>query len=72
MPIIQKYPPQPIRGKEIKIKYITQLPTSSVNIAFFCNSPDDIRENYKQFLEKKIRECFNFEGVPITLLFKKK
>lgn len=72
LPLIQKYPPQAIRGKEIKIKYITQLPTNNVSIAFYCNYPENVRENYKQFLEKEMRKVFNFEGIPVKLLFKKK
>ena len=72
LPIIQQRPPQGIHGKEIKIKYITQLPTNNINLVFFCNFPEDIRENYKHFLEKEIRKNFNFEGNPIKLLFRKK
>ena len=72
LPIIQQRPPQGIHGKEIKIKYITQLPTNNINLVFFCNFPEDIRENYKHFLEKEIRKSFNFEGNPIKLLFRKK
>ena len=72
LPIIQQHPPQGIHGKEIKIKYITQLPTNNINLVFFCNFPEDIRENYKHFLEKEIRKNFNFEGNPIKLLFRKK
>ena len=72
LPIIQQRPPQGIHGKEIKIKYITQLPTNNISLVFFCNFPEDIRENYKHFLEKEIRKNFNFEGNPIKLLFRKK
>ena len=71
-PIIQQNPPQGIHGKEIKIKYITQLPNNNINLVFFCNFPEDIRENYKHSLEKEIRKNFNFEGNPIKLLFRKK
>ena len=71
-PIIQQNPPQGIHGKEIKIKYITQLPNNNINLVFFCNFPEDIRENYKHFLEREIRKNFNFEGNPIKLLFRKK
>ena len=71
-PIIQQNPPQSIHGKEIKIKYITQLPNNNINLVFFCNFPEDIRENYKHFLEREIRKNFNFEGNPIKLLFRKK
>ena len=71
-PIIQQNPPQGIHGKEIKIKYITQLPNNNINLVFFCNFPEDIRENYKHFLEREIRKNFNFEGNSIKLLFRKK
>lgn len=72
LPIIKQRPPQGIHGKKIQIKYITQLPTNNISLVFFCNFPEDIRENYKHFLEKEIRKNFNFEGNPIKLLFRKK
>lgn len=65
-------PPQSLRGREIKINYITQLKSSPPVFAFFVNDPDGIAENYKKFLEKKIREKFGFKGVPIGIIFKKK
>ncbi|MBL8006000.1 MAG: ribosome biogenesis GTPase Der [Ignavibacteria bacterium] len=65
-------PPPSLYGKEIKINYITQLKSSPPVFAFFVNDPDGIAENYKKFLEKKVREKFGFKGVPIQLVFKKK
>ena len=72
LPEIKKYPPPAIKGKYIKIKYITQLPTKTPTIAFFCNLPQYIKEPYKRFLSNKIREHFPLEGVPISLVFRKK
>lgn len=71
-PIIEKYPPPSLKGKYIKIKYVTQLPTYCPSFAFFCNLPQYVAENYKRFLENKIREEFNFKGIPIRLFFRKK
>lgn len=72
LPIIEKTPPPSLKGKYIKIKYITQLPTHSPTFAFFCNLPQYIKEPYERFLENKIRENFGFEGVPISLVFRQK
>lgn len=69
---IEKYNPPAYRGKHIKIKYITQLPTKTPNFAFFCNHPKYIKGPYMRFLENKIREHFGFAGVPIKLVFKEK
>ena len=69
---IEKYNPPAYRGKHIKIKYITQLPTRTPNFAFFCNHPKYIKGPYMRFLENKIREHFGFAGVPIKLVFKEK
>ena len=62
----------PLKGKYIKIKYITQLPTHAPTIAFFCNLPQYIKAPYERYLENKIREHFEFDGVPIKLVFRKK
>jgi GTP-binding protein len=56
----------------VKIKFITQLPTHYPQFAFFCNLPQYVKEPYKRFLENKIRENFDFEGVPITIFMRKK
>lgn len=72
LPIIEHYPPPAVKGKYVKIKYVTQLPTHAPNFAFFCNSPQHVRESYKRYLENKIRENFNFQGVPISIFLRKK
>jgi len=70
--IISRTPPPAIKGKYIKIKFVTQLPTHSPSFAFFCNLPQYIRESYGRFLENKLRQRFNFEGVPVRIFFRKK
>ncbi len=72
LPDIQRYPPPAIKGKLVKIKYITQLPTHNPTFAFFCNLPQYIKEPYTRYLENRLREHFNFEGVPVKLVFRKK
>ena len=71
--IINSVPlPTASRGRFLKIKYITQLKSISPQFIFFCNLPKDVKENYKRFLENKIRETWDFNGVPIQLIFKEK
>lgn len=72
LPIIENTPPPAIKGKYVKIKYVTQLPTFSPTFAFFCNLPQYVKDPYKRFLENKLREHFNFEGVPLKLFFRNK
>ncbi len=72
LPEIEKYPPPANKGKYIKIKYITQLPTRNPVFAFFCNLPQYIKSPYSRFLENRLRENFDFEGVPIKIMYKKK
>ncbi|OJJ21414.1 ribosome biogenesis GTPase Der [marine bacterium AO1-C] len=72
LPEIEHYPPPAIKGKYIRIKYITQLPTAKPTFAFFCNLPQYIRESYQRYLENKLRKHFGFEGVPIQIFFRKK
>ena len=72
LPIIAKYPPPAIKGKYVKIKYITQLPTSHPQFAFFCNLPQYVKDPYKRYLENQLRKVFNLKGVPIRVVFKKK
>ena len=69
---MEKTPPPSHRGKFISIKYITQLPVYYPSFAFFCNYPDHVKDSYRNFLENKLREHFNFTGVPISLSFRKK
>ena len=70
--IINATPPPAIKGKYIKIKYVQQLPTHSPAFAIFCNLPQYVPESYKRFLENRIREQFDFEGVPVKIFFRKK
>ncbi|MCR5697677.1 MAG: ribosome biogenesis GTPase Der [Marinilabiliaceae bacterium] len=72
LPLIENYPPPATKGKYIKIKYITQLPSASPTFAFFCNLPQYIKEPYKRYLENKIRENWDFTGVPINLVMRRK
>ena len=72
LPIIQHTPPPAYKDKYVKIKYITQLPTPYPQFAFFCNLPQYVRDPYKRFLENKLRENFDFTGVPITIFMRKK
>lgn len=72
LPLIERTPPPATKGKYIKIKYITQLPTSSPSFAFFCNLPQYVKEPYKRFLENTLREHFDFHGVPIQIFMRKK
>ena len=69
---IEKYPPPANKGKYIKIKYVTQLPSYIPSFAFFCNLPQYVKEPYKRYLENQIRENFDFTGVPIQLFFRQK
>ena len=72
LPIIESRPPPSFKGKFVKIKFCTQLPTPHPQFAFFCNLPKYVKEPYKRFLENKLREHFEFNGVPIKLFFRKK
>jgi GTPase len=69
---IAVFPPRARSGKEIKIKYITQVKEKPPVFAFFCNDPRYIDDSYKRFLENRLREHFGFRGVPILLTFKRK
>lgn len=72
LPIIAAIPPPANKGKYIKIKYVTQLPTRTPQFAFFANLPQYVKEPYKRFIENKLRENFNFTGVPIEVYFRQK
>lgn len=72
LPIIESNPPPAYKGKYVKIKYIMQLPTPQPQFAFFCNLPQYVKEAYKRFLENKLREHFDFNGVPVTVYMRKK
>ncbi|GAB2702035.1 ribosome biogenesis GTPase Der [Mucilaginibacter koreensis] len=72
LPIIENYPPPALKGKYVKIKYITQIKGTSPMFAFFCNLPQYVKEPYKRFIENKLRENFNFSGVPIQIFFRQK
>lgn len=70
--VIASYPPPAYKGKYLKIKYVTQLPTHSPTFAFYCNLPQYIKEPYKRFCENQLRKNFNLTGVPIRVFFRKK
>lgn len=69
---IEKNRPPAIKGRHVKIKYVTQLPLHYPAFAFFCNFPQYVKNDYKQFLENKLREHFNFTGVPIKIFIRQK
>jgi len=69
---IESYPPPSIKGKFVKIKYVVQLPSQTPSFAFFANLPQYVKEPYRRYLENKIREAFNFSGVPIQIYIRKK
>ena len=70
--IVRVIPPPSLKGKYVRIKYVTQLPTYAPTFAFFCNLPQYIKEPYKRYLENRMREHFEFTGVPIKIFFRKK
>ncbi|MEO0731756.1 MAG: ribosome biogenesis GTPase Der [Bacteroidota bacterium] len=69
---MERYRPPSYRGREISIKYVTQLPIAYPAFAFYCNHPQHVKESYKNYLENQIREHFAFTGVPISIFFRKK
>jgi GTP-binding protein len=69
---IGRYPPPSMKGKHIQIKYITQVKARFPSFVFFCNLPQYVQRSYERFLENKLREHFDFEGVPVRLIFRKK
>ncbi len=72
LPEIENYPPPAWKGKYIKIKYATQLPTRFPSFAFFCNLPQYIREPYRRFIENRLREKFDLLGCPVQVFFRQK
>lgn len=72
LPLIERSPPPSIKGKMVNIKYITQVNARFPSFAFFCNLPQYIPASYQGYLENRIRENFDFEGVPLRLIFRKK
>lgn len=72
LPLIEAFPPPAYKGKYIKIKYCMQLPTPQPQFALFCNLPQYLKEPYRRFLENKLREAYDFSGVPISIYFRKK
>ncbi|TVZ55997.1 GTP-binding protein [Lutibacter sp. Hel_I_33_5] len=70
--VVKNYPPPATKGKFVKIKYCMQLPTQTPQFAFFCNLPQYVRDPYKRFVENKLREIYDFSGVPITIYFRQK
>lgn len=73
LPIVkEEYPPPAIKGRHIKIKYIMQLKTKHPQFVFYCNLPQYIKDPYRRFVENKIRQNYNFTGVPINVFFRKK
>jgi GTP-binding protein len=72
LPLIEITPPPANRGRSISINYVMQLPTHYPQFAFFCNHPQHVSESYGRFLENKMRENFDFNGVPVKIYFRKK
>ncbi len=72
LPIIENQPPAAIKGKHVKVKFISQLPTHAPSFAFYCNLPQYVTEAYIRFLENRMREQFDFSGVPIQIFMRKK
>jgi GTP-binding protein len=72
LPIVENNTPPAYKGKYVKIKFITQLPTHHPQFAFFCNLPQYVKDPYKRFLENQLREHFDFTGVPIDVFMRKK
>jgi GTP-binding protein len=69
---IESYPPPSVKGKFVKIKYVSQLPSPTPSFAFFCNLPQYVKDPYKRYLENRIRENFNFHGVPVQIYMRGK
>ncbi|WP_124981788.1 ribosome biogenesis GTPase Der [Nonlabens xiamenensis] len=72
LPLIESYPPPSLKGKFVKIKFVTQLPTPQPQFAFFCNLPQYVKDSYKRYLENQLRKNFDFTGVPVSVYMRKK
>ena len=73
LPIVKEQnPPPSVKGKWVKIKYVTQLPTPYPQIVFFCNLPQYVRDPYRRYVENRMREIWDFHGVPINIYFRAK
>ena len=72
LPEIENYPPPAWKGKYVKIKYVTQLPTRTPQFAFFCNLPQWVKDPYKRYLENRLREHFDFCGCPVQIYTRSK
>lgn len=72
LPLLKQTPPPVYKGKSVKIKYITQLPTPYPSFVFFCNLPQYVKDTYRRFVENQLRRIWNFSGVPIRIYFREK
>jgi len=72
LPLIESTPPPALKGKHIKIKYITQIPSAYPTFAYFCNFPQYIKDPYRRFVENRMRENFELSGAPVKIYFRKK
>ncbi|HET7153480.1 MAG TPA: ribosome biogenesis GTPase Der, partial [Candidatus Kapabacteria bacterium] len=72
LPLLEAHPPASKQGKDVRIKYISQVRANPPVFSFFTNHPDLVQEQYKRFVENTLREHFGFSGVPVTVVFKKK
>lgn len=72
LPVIEQTPPPAVKGKYVRIKFATQLPTAFPSFVFFCNHPQYLKDPYRRFIENKIRERYDFTGVPMEIFFRQK
>jgi len=70
--LVRDNPPPSTKGKYVKIKYVTQLPVYTPSFAFFCNLPQYVKDPYKRYIENRLREKYDFSGVPVRIFFRKK
>jgi GTP-binding protein len=69
---LKKNSPPSFRGRQVKIKYMTQVSSNPPKFVLFCNYPDGVKDSYKKFIQNQLRANFDFEGVPIKIFFKRK